>query len=1106
MARRSARGKPAIAAEGRTRDWRRQAAFSRIVFSPIIPPAAPGGSRGKPQKLVKQVEETLGAEDHQTGETEPAGAASAWTADISVNAILDGIGEGFLALGPDWRLTAFNRAAEEIFDIPRARVIGRLLWDVSPNIVGTEFERRYRLAMSERTRQEFSAFSALRPDRYHEVQAFALGQGIGVAFRDATHGQNINQALREREAELARVQQIGGIGGLEVDLRNGFRNRRSPEYLHLHGLPPDAANETHEAWVRRIHPEDRQWVHQHFLDTIAGSETHYKAEYRIFRPSDGQMRWIRAVAEIERDAAGNALKLIGAHLDITDRKEAERAALESEERLRATTDALPLLISYVDKDQVFRFANKPYETWFARPLSEIVGRRADQVMGPAMYEARRPFIERALAGEALSYEVDFVRPTGTFITEVLHIPHRDSAGRVIGMYVVVQDITDGKLAERALGESEQRFRSIADSAPVPIWVSRLDGHREFVNLAYVDFLGVSVAEALVFDWRKALHPDDLTRILQEQRAGEGSRRPFALEARYRRADGQWRWLRSESQPRWSPTGEHSGFIGVAHDLTESKEAERKLTQLNETLERRIEDRTAELFATQALIRTFFDHSSECHAVLAEAGDGRFRYEEVNPATLQLYNMKREQVIGYTVDELFGAEKAASVNEPLAACLRSGAPVRYERLQGEAMVEAIATPVPDETDARRRVVVSARDVTERRRLEEQLRQALKMEAVGQLTGGVAHDFNNLLTLVMGGLDVIGRQAPKLPSPEALARIERARSMALQGVQRAAALTSRLLAFSRQQALTPQSVEPNKLVAGVCDILRRTLGETIELETALAAGSWRVFADANQLENALLNLALNARDAMPDGGKLTIETANCILDQAYIAALSEPVAPGQYVMIAVADTGAGMDRATRERAFDPFFTTKEVGKGTGLGLSQVYGFARQSSGHVKIYSEAGEGAVIKIYLPRHLGPTHEAEDEDLPDAARLVGTECVLVVEDEDALRAYTSEILRELGYRVIEASNGAAALELLESGQAVDLLLTDVVMPGGLNGRQLADEATRRLPKLKVVFMTGYTRNAVVHQGRLDGGVNLISKPFAFHELAEKIRASLDAAG
>jgi PAS domain S-box-containing protein len=394
---------------------------------------------------------------------------------------------------------------------------------------------------------------------------------------------------------------------------------------------------------------------------------------------------------------------------------------------------------------------------------------------------------------------------------------------------------------------------------------------------------------------------------------------------------------------------------------------------------------------------------------------------------------------------------------------------------------------------------------RQRAEEALRQAQKIEAVGQLTGGIAHDFNNLLTIVVGGLEAIGRQASMLPPSPAASRIARARDMALQGAHRAVTLTSRLLAFSRQQPLAPQALDANKLVAGICELLRRTLGEAVALETVLAGGLWHAFADPNQLENAVLNLALNARDAMPHGGKLTIETANCYLDEAYVGNIPEPVTRGQYVMIAVADTGSGMDKATLAKAFEPFFTTKEVGKGTGLGLSQVYGFVRQSAGHVKIYSELSEGTTVKIYLPRHRGESDSVKIEDGPSgAAHAIGKETILVVEDDDALRAYTTESLRELEYRVLEAASGAAALDILSNDRDVDLLFTDVVMPGGFNGRQLADEATRRQPKLKVLFTTGYTRNAIVHHGRLDPGVHLISKPFSFRELATRIRARLDA--
>ena len=579
-----------------------------------------------------------------------------------------------------------------------------------------------------------------------------------------------------------------------------------------------------------------------------------------------------------------------------------------------------------------------------------------------------------------------------------------------------------------------------------------------------------------------------------------------LEARYRRHDGQWRWLRSESQPRWGPAGEHIGFIGVAHDITASKEAERGLTELNETLERRIEDRTRQLAASEALIQTFFNHSSECYAVIVEEDDGQFRYAEANPATLRLYKKNREAVIGHTIQEVLGAESASDIEAYLATCLHRGAPLRYERSQGDAIIEAIVTPAPQELGAPRRVVVSAHDVTERRRLEQQLQQSQKMEAVGQLTGGVAHDFNNLLTLVIGGLDIIGRQITNLPDPLALTRIERGREMAMQGAQRAASLTTRLLAFSRQQPLNPQALDANKLVVDVCDLLRRAIGETITVETALGTDVWRMYADANQLENALLNIGFNARDAMPNGGKLIIETANASLDKAYISSLSEDIAPGEFVMIAITDTGTGMDMTTRQRAFDPFFTTKEVGKGTGLGLSQVYGFARQSAGHVKIYSEIGEGTTVKIYLPRSASDRKNQIIGEANKLSRWTGAETILVVEDDDELRKYASGVLEELGYRVMSAGTGAAALETLNGSHQIDLLLTDVVMPGGMNGRQLADNAVGRRQSLRVLYMTGYTRNAIIHQGRLDLGINMISKPFSFEELAAKVRQVLDAEG
>jgi signal transduction histidine kinase len=394
-----------------------------------------------------------------------------------------------------------------------------------------------------------------------------------------------------------------------------------------------------------------------------------------------------------------------------------------------------------------------------------------------------------------------------------------------------------------------------------------------------------------------------------------------------------------------------------------------------------------------------------------------------------------------------------------------------------------------------------EIRERMQVEEALRQAQKMEAIGQLTGGVAHDFNNLLTVIMGSLDSIRRQ---LESPEKeldIARLRRLQSMAFQAAERASTLTSRLLAFARRQPLNPEAIDVNKLAAGLTDLLQRTLGERIELESVSTPGLWLATADRAELESAIVNVAINARDAMPDGGKLTIDTANAWLDEEYVRTLTEPVPPGQYVMLAVADTGHGMDKQTLDRVFEPFFTTKGVGKGTGLGLSQVYGFMRQSGGHIRIYSEPGAGTTIKLYLPRNADPDAKLSQRKFETVADG-GSETILVVEDHDGLREYSTSVLRELGYHVLEASEGGQALEFLTGRHDVHLLFTDVVLPG-LNGRQLADEALRIRPDLKVLFTTGYTRNAIVHNGRLDQGVDLISKPFTFAALATKVRQILD---
>lgn len=390
----------------------------------------------------------------------------------------------------------------------------------------------------------------------------------------------------------------------------------------------------------------------------------------------------------------------------------------------------------------------------------------------------------------------------------------------------------------------------------------------------------------------------------------------------------------------------------------------------------------------------------------------------------------------------------------------------------------------------------REIQERERTEEVLRHAQKLEAIGQLTGGVAHDFNNLLTIVIGNMDTVARRI----GAEADARVRRSIEHALEGARKAAALTQRLLAFARRQPLKPEPADPNRLVQQMSELLYRSLGERIEIETVLAAGIWAIEVDVGQLESAIVNLAVNARDAMPNGGKLTIETSNTYIDETY--SREHAIQVGQYVVICVSDTGIGIPHEVMAKVFDPFFTTKGTGQGTGLGLSQVYGFVKQSGGNVRIYSEPGEGTTVKLYLPRHFGKLAPAS----PKIAQWVTAdrnETVLVVEDEDRVRHLSVSLLQELGYNVLEAPDGATALALLEQHPRVDLLFTDVGLPR-MNGRELADKARSRRPSLKVLFTTGYAKNAIVHHGRLDADVQLIVKPFTFTELSEKVRMVLDS--
>ncbi|MGN6549392.1 MAG: response regulator [Pararhizobium sp.] len=525
-----------------------------------------------------------------------------------------------------------------------------------------------------------------------------------------------------------------------------------------------------------------------------------------------------------------------------------------------------------------------------------------------------------------------------------------------------------------------------------------------------------------------------------------------------------------------------------------RRAETRLEELNARLESIVDERTRERDRIWRLSQDLF-------AIFDLDG----RIVSANPAWKSVLGFCPSAIEGTSQVELMHADDRGNGARLIEKMMNGDAVAeleqRYRHKDGGYRWISWRAAAPEEG----RIFAVGRDVTVAReqadaiaKAEEQLRQSQKMEAIGQLTGGVAHDFNNLLTIIVGNLEALERR-----SGEALdARAREAVSTAMRGAQRAATLTRRLLAFSRRQPLDPKQIEVNTLVAGLSDLLDRALTEQIEVDTVLCPEPWWTQVDPNQLETAILNLAVNARDAMTEGGRLTIETENVVLDAAYCRRNPEARA-GEYVCISVSDTGLGMDRDVIERAFDPFFTTKDIGQGTGLGLSQVYGFVRQTGGHIKIYSEPGRGTTVRIYLPRLVDVVEEPAAPELPHRGSLTGTETILVVEDDADVRRHSSSVLRELGYTVIEASDGASGLAAVDANPQVDLLFSDIGLPNGMDGSELAREARRRRPDLKVLFASGYARSAVVHEGRLDSGVALITKPFTFSALAQRIREVLD---
>jgi PAS domain S-box-containing protein len=646
-----------------------------------------------------------------------------------------------------------------------------------------------------------------------------------------------------------------------------------------------------------------------------------------------------------------------------------------------------------------------------------------------------------------------------------------SISRVVDRVDVVRRRT-----EAALVASESLFLAFVQNAPFVTYVKDRDGRYIFHNPEGERVFKTTDAEMRGKTARDFHDPATAAEIEALEQRIIATGQPAVVEKRTS-TSGPYEWVMVIKFPVRDQAGHIIGIGGFDIDISERMRAEATAHEREQGYRRVVE---------------LVQEAIWIHA------DGKVIF--ANPAAANLFGADRpEALVGRSAlgwvhpddREHAAARTRILTTQPCAVPVTE---MRLLGLDGQMRTAAIHA-VSFLQDGKIHVMASARDVTEQRHAEAQLTQAQKMEAVGQLTGGVAHDFNNLLTVIIGTLDMSLERAQSDLRPML--------DTALRAGQRGATLVQRLLAFSRRQALTPEPLDVNRLAADMEELLRRTLGEQIAIEMKLLEGLWPALADRNQVESALLNLAINARDAMPAGGKMTVETGNIHLDDAYAARNAE-VAAGDYILLAVTDTGIGMSPEVLERAFEPFFTTKEVGRGSGLGLSMIYGFAKQSRGHLKIYSEVGHGTTVRLYLPRVVGDS-VAATAAAPAPEHPRGGETILVVEDDADVRRYVVSQIRDLGYRVIEAADGPQAQGILDGDTPIDLLFTDVVMPGGMTGRQLADAARQRRPKLKTLFTSGYTENSIVHQGKLDPGVHFLAKPYRRQDLARKLREALDQA-
>jgi PAS domain S-box-containing protein len=965
--------------------------------------------------------------------------------------------------GPDHRAEMANPAYYRLMG-PRD-IVGRPVSEALPEIAGQGFKELLDKAYATGETHHATAAS-LKIERvagqpleerfvdfvYQPIRG-ENGQIIGIFAQgnDVTDRVVAERLARETDANFRAVTQImpNHLWTAQPDGSVDWVNERAIEYFGIPDLRTDQ-----ERWLETIHPDDRAGsglVYQTAIQTGTAYETEFRA-----RRHDGAYRWFLARAIPVRNADGTILRWVGTNTDIHERKLAEDANTRDRDRFWQLSQDLLVVCDF----QGWITAVNPAVTrMLGWEEDEFVGKDILTFIHPEDLERSQAQLGNLTDGNPMQgFENRFRAKSGGY--RVIAWAGVPEAGRI---HSIGRDMTEERAARR------ERERSWTLSPVIKV-IATAEGETLAVNPAWTSLLGWTEADSVGRHVNDFLAPEGLEQGLRGLQQLSVGLTMVDYETVSRTKSGDRRRI------AWTTMPEGGILYAFGRDVTAERDAAEALA------------------ASRADRDRIWNTTNDLMAVAGRDG----YLKSVNPAWSRLLGYDETTLLGRPFLDFVSQADRPRVLAGMAQLARGDGMTEFEYrlVHADGQISLIAWNAEPQGDT---FYVVGRNVTEQRRVEEALRQSQKMEAVGQLTGGIAHDFNNLLQGITGSLDLLQTRLAQ----GRLSDLSRFITGAMAAANRAAALTHRLLAFSRRQPLDPKPVSANPLIASMEDLLRRTMGEQITLDLILAPDLWPTLCDPHQLENAVLNLAINGRDAMPAGGKLTIETRNCDLDEGS-PFWSRDMRPGAYVCVSVSDTGIGMCQETIEKAFEPFFTTKPIGQGTGLGLSMIYGFVRQSEGYTRISSELGRGTSLKLFLPRYSGGLPVEAPRDAPSVARLASIgETVLVIEDEPVVRALIVEVLADLGFAAVEATDGPGGLELLQSRQRIDLLISDVGLPG-LNGRQLADAARLLRPGLKVILMTGYAEVAASAQGFLEPGMALITKPFAMAELAAKIRATVEA--